>query len=53
MKNITVFNFQPKTPDDLLSKIGLFKNKLCNLKKIILFKDSLTKGELNLCEINP
>ncbi|TGK79291.1 hypothetical protein EHQ23_16915 [Leptospira bourretii] len=53
MKNIILFNFQPKTPDDLLSKIDTFKDNLCDLKKIILFKDSITKGELNLCEINP
>ncbi|MCW7471754.1 hypothetical protein [Leptospira kanakyensis] len=53
MKNILLFNFQPKSPDDLLSKIDTFKDTLCDLKKIILFKDSITKGELNLCEINP
>jgi hypothetical protein len=53
MKNITLFNFQPKAIDDLISKISLYKNDVCNLKKIILFKDSILKGELNLCEINP
>ena len=53
MKNIMVFNFQPRTPDELLYKIDTFKDTLCNLKKIILLKDSLIKGELNLCEINP
>ncbi|TGK89264.1 hypothetical protein EHQ24_00035 [Leptospira noumeaensis] len=53
MKNITAFNFQPKAPDELLYKIDNFKDTLCNLKKTILLKDSLIKGELNLCEINP
>ncbi|WP_039926460.1 hypothetical protein [Leptospira vanthielii] len=53
MKNITVSKFQPNTPGDLLFQIDAFKDKLCNLKKFILFKDSLIKGELNLCEINP
>lgn len=52
MKNITVSQFQSNNPTDLLFQIETYKDKLCNLKKIILFKDSLIKGELNLCEIN-
>ncbi|MCW7467887.1 hypothetical protein ND860_18675 [Leptospira levettii] len=53
MKNILLSNFQSRTPDELLSRIEIFKDTLCDLKKIILLKDSITKGELNLCEINP
>ncbi len=53
MRNIVLTNFEPKSFADLLFKIDSFKDELCKIRKIIMFKDSLVKGEINLCEIDP
>ncbi|WP_411822416.1 hypothetical protein [Leptospira sp. 'Mane'] len=52
MKQISIINFTPETVMDLYFKMNTYINDICKLKKVILFKDSIYKGELNACEIN-
>ncbi len=52
MREITLFNFSPSSIGDFIQKMDIYVRDGCKLKKIILFKDSLTKGEFNICELN-
>ncbi len=52
MSRISATNFPHKDTFELYFSIKDFITQNCKLRKIILFKDSLTKGELNACSIH-
>ncbi|WP_411822414.1 hypothetical protein [Leptospira sp. 'Mane'] len=52
MKQVSLANFNPESFSDLLLKVDLYIHQICKLKKVIFLKDSISKGELNTCELN-
>jgi hypothetical protein len=52
MSRISATNFPHKDTFELYFSIKYFITENCKLRKIILFKDSLTKGELNVCSVH-
>ncbi|TGL19725.1 hypothetical protein EHQ47_16645 [Leptospira bourretii] len=52
MSRISATYFPQKHPFEIYHAIKGFVTENCKLRKIILFKDSLIKGELNACSVH-